>query len=400
MLGCEGMTAMRRGRGEDSVYFDQANGCWVASVSLGFSPDGRRKRRTVRGRTKTEVRDKLRQLHEDIASGVQSPATYSVQQAVDDWLRQGLNGRSPATAAKYRYVLKPVLELIGRRSLRELSAHDAHHALTVLAEDHASATVGIAHNALSRAIRHAEGRDLVRRNVSALVDTPKGQDGRPSHALTLDRARRLLEEASDLKRYRIGAYIWLCLLTGIRTEEARALTWAHVDLDGQPEADPPVPPSIAVWRSVREHGDTKTRKSRRTLRLPQATIDVLRAHRDVQDTDRLTAGEVWQDHDLVFCTRVGTALDAANIRRQFRDITDIAGIGRGWTPQELRHTFVSLLSASGTPVEEIARLVGHSSTRTTEVIYRQELRPVLTRGAEVMDTIFDQPMAAGHRSGQ
>jgi hypothetical protein len=61
------------------VYFDQANGCWVASVSLGFSPGGRRKRRTVRGRTKTEVRDKLRQLHEDIASGVQSPATYSVQ---------------------------------------------------------------------------------------------------------------------------------------------------------------------------------------------------------------------------------------------------------------------------------------------------------------------------------
>jgi site-specific recombinase XerD len=120
----------------------------------------------------------------------------------------------------------------------------------------------------------------------------------------------------------------------------------------------------------------------------------------LQHADRLTAGEVWQDHDLVFCTRVGTPLDAANIRRQFRDITDSAGIGRGWTPQELRHTFVSLLSASGTPVEEIARLVGHSSTRTTEVIYRQELRPVLTRGAEAMDTIFDQPIAAGRRTGQ
>src|SRR6266567_4289439 len=48
-------------------------------------------------------------------------------------------------------------------------------------------------------------------------------------------------------------------------------------------------------------------------------------------------------------------------------------------PQELRHTFISLLSASGTPAEEIARLAGHSSTRTTEVIYRRELRSVLTR---------------------
>jgi hypothetical protein len=70
------MTAKLRGRGEDSVYFDQANGCWVASVSLGFSVDSRRKRRTVRGRTKTEARDKLRQLREDVAAGVRAPAKY------------------------------------------------------------------------------------------------------------------------------------------------------------------------------------------------------------------------------------------------------------------------------------------------------------------------------------
>jgi len=39
-------------------------------------------------------------------------------------------------------------------------------------------------------------------------------------------------------------------------------------------------------------------------------------------------------------------------------------------------------------VEEIARLAGHSSSRTTETIYRRELRPVITTGAEVMDQLF------------
>ena len=48
------------------------------------------------------------------------------------------------------------------------------------------------------------------------------------------------------------------------------------------------------------------------------------------------------------------------------------------------------MSSSGVPVEEIARLAGHSSSRTTEVVYRRELRPVLTTGAEVMDTIFNR----------
>jgi integrase len=383
------MAVKRRGRGDDSVYFDQVNNCWVGSVSLGFSPDGKRKRRTVRGRTKTKVRDKLRELREDIASNVQAPATYSVRQAIEDWLHDGLDGRSAATITKYRHVLKPVVELTGHAALRDLTAHDVRHALTVLGKDRSSATVAIAHNALTRAIRHAEARDLVRRNVSALISSPEGQTGRPSQALTLDQAQKLLKTAGDLRKYRLGAYVSLCLLTGMRTEEARALTWEHVDLDGQPNASPPVPPSVAVWRSVRQHGDTKTRKSRRTLALPQATVDALRAHHKLQAADQLAAGSAWQEHGLVFCTRAGTPLDAANIRRQFRDITDAAGLGRGWTPPELRHTFVSLLSASGTPVEEIARLAGHSSTRTTEVIYRRELRPVLTRGAEAMDIIFE-----------
>jgi hypothetical protein len=40
------------------------------------------------------------------------------------------------------------------------------------------------------------------------------------------------------------------------------------------------------------------------------------------------------------------------------------------------------------PVEAIARLAGHASTRTTEVVYRRELRPVITTGAQIMDQIF------------
>jgi integrase len=73
------------------------------------------------------------------------------------------------------------------------------------------------------------------------------------------------------------AYITLSLLCGLRTEEARALRWSHVDLDGDPAASPPVPPHVAVWRSVRTHGETKTERSRRTLGLPAAAVQALHA---------------------------------------------------------------------------------------------------------------------------
>ena len=72
----------------------------------------------------------------------------------------------------------------------------------------------------------------------------------------------------------------------------------------------------------------------------------------------------------------------------FKRVCAEAGTGDGWTPRELRTSFVSLMSHQGVSIEEIARLVGHASTRTTEVVYRRELRPVFTTGAEIMDKVF------------
>ena len=108
------------------------------------------------------------------------------------------------------------------------------------------------------------------------------------------------------------AYIALCLATGIRTEEARALRWEHVDF-GDPVASPPVPASAAVWRSVRSHGDTKTEKSRRTLALPEMAVNALWAHRERQADERAAAGLTWSDRELVFTTRTGAPMDAANV---------------------------------------------------------------------------------------
>jgi integrase len=258
------------------------------------------------------------------------------------------------------------------------------------------------HLALKRAIRHAEAGDVVSRNVATLADTPRGQEGRPSRSLTLGQAVAIIAAARTLPvlELRPGlkdvrrpaelmyAYIVLSLLAGFRTEEARALRWDHVDLDGDPDAAPALPPHVAVWRSVRVDGETKTERSRRTLGLPQVAADALRDLPDSQAREQADAGEHWQDTGLVFTTHHGAALDAANVRKMFKRVCKAARAGESWTPRELRTSFVSLMSHNGVTTEEIARLVGHTSTRTTEVVYRRELRPVITTGAEIMDKVF------------
>jgi len=391
----------RRGQGEDSIYWDSSKNRYVGAVSLGFSPSGTRIRRKVTGRTKAEVRDKLRELHLHVESGLRPRRRYTVNDALDDWLAHGLDGLSARTVTLYKGTIAPVLrEQLGAVRLTDLTASDVQAALTAIAARLSTRTVQISHNVLVRAIRHAERDDLVTRNVAALVKPPKGQQaGRPSRALTLEQAAALMEAA---KGTRLEAYITLSLLTGLRTEEARALRWDHV-VTWVDDAAGWQPVTIAgfdhasagedriaiyVWRAQRHGGDTKTEKSRRTLALPRRCVEALREHRTTQAKDQLRAGVLWQDCGLVFCSTIGSPLDDHNVRRQFRKITEAAGLGSTWVPRELRHTFVSLLSAHGVPTEAIALLAGHNQTATTELVYRHQIVPALTRGAEVMDLIF------------
>jgi integrase len=86
------------------------------------------------------------------------------------------------------------------------------------------------------------------------------------------------------------------------------------------------------------------------------------------------------------------------VRADARSAASLPGAGldpAAWTPREMRHSFVSLLSDSGLPIEHISRLVGHSGTAVTETVYRQQLRPVLEEGATAMDAIFPTGEQAG-----
>jgi integrase len=78
--------------------------------------------------------------------------------------------------------------------------------------------------------------------------------------------------------------------------------------------------------------------------------------------------------DLVSPSRVGTPADASHVRRSFRMVVAAAGLDpHERTPRELRHSFVSLLSDADVPIEQISRLVGHSSSITTETVYRKQI---------------------------
>ena len=366
------------GKYEASIYPEE--GGYTGAISCGFDQTGKRLRIKRKGRTKAQVKDKLREVVDDLEASVTPALSYTVQDAVDDFLGKGLRGKSPATIANYRSMAdQNIVPQIGSIRLKELTAARLDAWMDERAEELSTRSLRLIHQIVERAIRHAQARDKVRRNVASLITVPDGRAGRPSKAMTLGQAVQLLATLNSAASFRLSAYVVLSLLTGVRTEEARALLWSEVDLDAG---------TVAVYRSVRAQGDTKTRRSRRVLKLPRRVVGALRAHRRRQTAERLRAGDAWQDHGLVFSREDGTALDRWQVRRELGEITKAAGLGEQWTPRELRHSFVSILSASDVPLEDISQLVGHVSTNVTETVYRHEIRPALTKGAVAMDKIF------------
>src|SRR5216684_4050482 len=121
--------AKRRGYGEDGIYFDHRADCqdsahhkrctgrWRGVVSLDFDADGKRIRKKVSGQTRTEVKDKLKELHSELDAGVRTVQGYTVEGAVADWLAEGLPSRAAKTVEVYRDALRPLVAVIGRLSL-------------------------------------------------------------------------------------------------------------------------------------------------------------------------------------------------------------------------------------------------------------------------------------------
>jgi integrase len=432
----------RRERGDDGISWDKINKCYVGTISLGYDGTGKRLRRTVRGKTKAEVKDKLGKLHDEINAGIRTPATYTVRQCVAEWLDD--LALDPGTVAIYRgQAEKWIYPKIGATKLKDYKATDCDRFFKDLGKTLSKASLVKIKSILARSIRRAQKFDLIGRNVAELVDLPQGQPGRPSRAMTEEQASKVLNAASGLAtgyvkvvkasngRYgathaateqgdlacgtkprkdalvtetstepkettcrlcraqlgldqgsdtnvRLEALFVLSITLGLRPGELRKLTWDHVDLANG---------VIHVWRSASRGGDTKTPQSKRSLVLPKRAIEALTKHKRRQATERLAAGTTWHDTNLVFCHEDGHPYTKDALNWRFSKMTKRAGVGH-WHAHEGRHTAVSIMSHNGVPIQDISDTVGHKSTHVTETVYRHVIVPVIHGGATVMDRVF------------
>ena len=159
------------------------------------------------------------------------------------------------------------------------------------------------------------------------------------------------------------------LHTGLRRGEALGLLWEDVHLE---EA------TLSVRRSLDVDGTLKTPKnpaSRRTLKLAPRALAALKAHKVRQNEERLKAGDVWEDHNLVFPNTIGKPMNAGNFyRRELQPLLERAGLaGEGFTSTAFA-TLRYYPRRQGVHPSTAQKMLGHSDIRMTRNLHSRHGR--------------------------
>lgn len=401
----------KRGNGEGSIY-QYRNG--FAAYVWVTTPEGKRKRKYVYGKTRTQVHEKWLKLHNEARKGPMPTRHRTVAAFLDYWLKTIVQPNlAPLSYVSYEGSVRLyIVPHLGTKRLDKLSVRDVREWLTKLAstcqccaqekdakrpstrqrccavgdccETYASRRViQAARDALRAALTHAVVEEEIGKNVASLVKVPKPRRRRIK-PWSVPEAGRFLADAAAREDHLFAAWI-LVLCLGLRRGEVLGLTWKSVDFEtGVLYVD------HQIQRAGREilHRETKTEESDDFLPLPELCLKALRMRWAQQTGDRKAAGELWQGRqDLVFTTKYGTPIEPGNLTRMFALRARRAGL-RVIPLRNTRHTCSSLLVALGVHPKVAQRILRHSQIAMTMEVYAEasdeEVRAALGKLSDVM----------------
>lgn len=356
------------GSSQDGTIFQNKHGQWMAMIELPRGPDGKRRRRLRRARTKAEAKAKLAELRDELRrTGTVADANRTIAEAVETFR----SGRPPSPNDDW--LLGLVLSGLGGRKVKRLSVVDCDAFLADCANGvHGNRPIGASHlrrvkQRLTAVLRNEVRLGMVMNNVAEVAQLPTTDvEPKERRSLTIDELRRLLDVADGA----IGVLIDLCGRNGLRPAEARALRWQDVRLDqGELEI-------TGQMDRTNSRGPVKrAANAARTIGIDQATVDRLNEWKQARSRLQKSARLAWTELDFVGVGATGQPVGREAFAIAMRGLCEAAEVAPHVTPYELRHTAISQQADAGRTSWEIADWAGTSESMISSR-YRHRLRRV------------------------
>ena len=369
------MARKRRTHGEGSVS-RLPSGTWRGQIMDGYREDGKRNILSFTARTKSEVLDKIRNYWNQKDQGcVPKNGMIPFTRWADCWYADYRTQVQASTYSCYQYTLKKIKDYFGDRKLADIKTMDINRfhddllssgisksyiskcrAMLIQIFDAAEANELIAHNPARKA------KSLSTRSLSLEDEAESARD-----AFTDAEVDLLVR---NLPNDMTGHSILLMIGTGLRSQEILALTPEDIAKDGSSIS---VNKAIKMVDSVPTLGVPKSRRSKRIIPVPES----FRQHA-LFLLKHSGKPYIWTSH------RPDGLYDISTFRdRYYRTIEKIPGVRR-LSPHCCRHTYISALEKRGVPMEQIARLAGHSRITTTDVYLHTDM-DTLSKAVSVLN---------------
>ena len=288
----------------------------------------------------------------------------------------------PKTLHARQLNIKRIIPIIGGVKLKDLRAPHIKHLYERLGERLSPHSVVQAHSVLRKSLRDAVKEGTLSTNpLDRLVNTPTARS-KEMDTLTKEEASILLGVEDEWQP------LWTLLIaTGLRIGEALGLAWDHVDLDGG---------RLMVRRSLQSvmgqgliYQPPKTSKSKRTVMLPNTSVQTLRTHLLRQVEHRLRLGPGWKDNGLAFPNEWGEPMEPTRVNRALTRSLKKARTDRHIRVHDLRHTAASLALSNGIHPKVVQEMLGHSSITLTMDVYSHVLPTLQQEAADKMDEVLN-----------
>ena len=340
--------AKKRSNGEGTIR-QRDSGRWECTIMIGYQDDGRRKRKTFYGKTKTEVQKKIREYQVAKENGELRSAEYSFPAWADIWYENHKDNVKPTTQENYRYTLRILKDHFERRQLADIKAMDIEQFLKKLRRDGRSdSCLTQCRGMLYQIFNKAEANDLVKKNPVRFAEKMRKRPPNRKEAFTAEEVKLLLE---NLPEDQVGWGIRLMLCTGMRTQELLGLEPRHIAEDGSTIT---IEQAVVMEKGTAVIGPPKSFDSYRTVPVPRNVQYCARMLRAVETK------YVWEKG------KVDMPCNPSYFRKKFKEeISSVEGV-RVLTPHSCRHTYVSQMQALGVDLATIQSLVGHADVDMTK----------------------------------
>jgi len=369
--------ARKRGQNEGTIY-QRKDGLWIVQVTI------QSKRISKYFKTQSECREWLRNTQSQIHNGLTfAGAQTTLEEFLAQWLISYRSSLHPTTSIQYEGIIRlHLIPVLGHLKLKDLRTDQIQALYNAETERGTSPRmVQYIHTVLRRALNIALRWGLIGRNPALLFTLPKLKR-KEMKTLNDSQVRVFLSAAKGLRH---EALFWMAVFTGLREGELFGLKWFDLDWGKK---------HLRVQRQLQRiqgkgmvFTEPKTKTGKRMIVLSTATIAKLREHLDHQQQERISAGDKWQEFDLLFPSTLGTPMDPSNMYKDFKDTLKKAGLP-DIRFHDLRHTAATLMLIQGTHPKIVQERLGHSNISLTMDTYSHVLPSMQEEAAEKMDELL------------